>query len=164
MAQERLTLRVLTPTKIVTDKPVEYVVLATEEGDMGVLPGHARLAVHMGEGMLRIYQGKKVVEKIFILGGIASIDAGSVTVLSPVAGDAEDVKQALLLMEKAVEERKSEEVRSTLDVQRAEAALRNALVSLDVSVFSVISSVPLEAGLATEPEEDAGDIEEDHEG
>lgn len=154
MAQNQLNLRVLTPTKIVADKPVEYVVMATEEGDMGVLPGHARCAVHLGEGMLRIYQGKTIVEKIFVLGGMASVDANSVTILAPVAGDAEDVRQALERMEKAIEERKSEELRSTIDVQRAEAALRNALVSLDVSVFSVISSVPLEAGPAVEPEEE----------
>lgn len=145
MADKKVLLQVYTPQKAVLEEEVEYMVLPTTEGEKGVLPSHESCATLLGDGMLKIYSKRQVVQQLFVMGGIAHISADKVVILTPVAAtDTEQLKEILHEMEQAEQERSQQEVRSNLEIQRAEAALRNALVQIDVSVFSVITSAPLE--------------------
>lgn len=135
-----LTLRVLTPAKKVLEGTADFVILCCTDGDKGILPGHERCVVRLAPGMLRVYAGKELRESLFVMGGIARVEGSQVTVLSEMAGGAEEVRQALRQVEARLEQRRQEELRSDVEIRRAEAALRNALVLMDVNPYTVLST------------------------
>src|SRR5579862_2639537 len=59
------------------------VVVPGTEGNFGVLPGHAPLISTIRPGTIDIYQGRTVViERIFVVGGIAEVTPERCTVLA----------------------------------------------------------------------------------
>ena len=54
MAEKKVTLNLITPEKqLITDKPVDMVILPALLGEMGILPGHIPTVVQLGMGSLR---------------------------------------------------------------------------------------------------------------
>jgi F-type H+-transporting ATPase subunit epsilon len=73
------------------------------EGDFGVLPGHAPLIASVRPGVIEIYDGREVSDRIFVAGGFAEVTRERCTVLAESAvrvseinvGDAEaDLRSA----------------------------------------------------------------------
>lgn len=139
MPGEALRYRVLTPGGEVAAGEAASVVLRGAEGDFAVLPGHMPAAFVLSPGQLRAFGGQGEAESLFVMGGIARVAGDTLTVLSEMAGGQEEVAAALERLEGLREERRAEEQRSGLDIQRAEVALRNALVQMDVSSYSVLA-------------------------
>lgn len=137
---EELTLRVLTPTHLVLEEAVDFVVLRCVDGDKGILPNHEPWASRLDLGMLRAYQNKQLLHNLFVMGGTALVQGGTLTVLSEMAGGQKEVEAALQKLEAQLEARRQEEMRSSVDIQRAEVALRNALVHMDVSSYTVMNT------------------------
>lgn len=140
MSGPGLMLRVLTPVKKVLECPADFVILRCADGDKGVLPGHERYVSLLTPGMLRVYTGKELSSSLFVMGGMARVEENLITVLSEMAGGVEEVKEALSHLEARLEQRRREELRSDVEILRAEAALRNALVLLDVNPYTVMSA------------------------
>lgn len=135
-----LTLRVLTPSKKVLERPADFVILRCAAGDKGVLPGHERYVARLAPGMLRVYMGKELSGSLFVMGGTVRVEDDQITVLTEMAGGVEEVKLALRQVEARLEQRRQEELRSDVEIRRAEAALRNALVLMDVNPYTVMST------------------------
>lgn len=135
----RLNLRVLTPARVALDRQADYLVLRCVEGDKGVLPNHERYIARLQSGMLQVYDGKDLSDNLFVMGGTAIVEDNNVTVLSEMAGGVEEVKIALQRIEEELELRRQDEMRSDVEIHRAEVALRNALVIMDVSSYTVFS-------------------------
>ena len=53
--EEKLSLEVVAPEKMVMSKTVDMVTISGTEGDFGVLPGHAALVSSIRPGSFRIY-------------------------------------------------------------------------------------------------------------
>ena len=140
MSADKLTLRVFTPLQKAYVRQADYLLLRCIDGDKGILPAHESCTSILGYGMLTLYENKQVVDSLFVMGGIATVENGVVTVLSEMAGGPDEVEHALERLEAAKEARRLEEERSAIDIQRAEVALRNALVHMDVSSYSVLSA------------------------
>ena len=63
MAAEKLTLNLVTPEKpIVSNLPVDMVILPALKGEMGILPKHVQTIVQLGMGSLRYKEGEKEEE------------------------------------------------------------------------------------------------------
>ena len=139
MSAPGLTLRVLTPAKKVLERPADFVVLHCADGDMGILPGHERYVALLAPGMLRIYAGKEPEESLFVMGGMVRVAENQITVLSEMAGGPEEITQALRQVESRLEQRRQDELRSDVEIRRAETALRSALVQMDVNPYTVLS-------------------------
>ncbi len=70
------------------------VVIPAEEGEMGVLVKHAPMIVLLRGGVVRLYEGGQVTERLFVSGGFAEITPLRVTVLADEAMPVADVSRA----------------------------------------------------------------------
>ena len=75
-------LEIVSPERLLLSKPVDMVVIPAAEGEMGVLPNHAPMIVLLRGGTIRLYEGAKVVEQLFVTGGFAEVTTTRVTVLA----------------------------------------------------------------------------------
>ena len=75
-------LEIVSPEKLLLSRPVELVVIPASEGEMGVLPGHAPMIVLLRGGTIRIYEGAKVTDSLYVAGGFAEITPERCTVLA----------------------------------------------------------------------------------
>ncbi len=72
----------VSPEKLLVSRPVEMVVVPGSEGDFGALPGHAPLISEIRPGVIAIFEGGQVQERIFVAGGFAEVTAERCTVLA----------------------------------------------------------------------------------
>ncbi len=133
----KIRLKVVTPTRVLFDDDVDMLIMRTVEGDMGVLYGHQPLSTVLSYGALRIMQGEGE-KQAAVLGGFAEITPKLVTVLSTVAewSDEIDVERAKQSMARAEARMKSTD--TLVNVKRAEAAFRRAVVRIETSSYSIL--------------------------
>jgi F-type H+-transporting ATPase subunit epsilon len=82
---------VVTPEQAVLDEPVDFVALPMYDGELGVLPGRAPLIGRLGPGELRTRRGTQI-HRYYVDGGFAQVRANVVTVLTPRAVPAGEIK------------------------------------------------------------------------
>lgn len=82
---------VVTPEKAVLDEQADFVALPMIDGELGVLPGRAPLIGQLGYGEVRLVKGNQT-KRYFADGGFAQVRADVVTVLTPHALAAEEIK------------------------------------------------------------------------
>ena len=137
--EKKVRLRVLTPLRVVYDKLVEMVIARTSEGDIGVLYGHDTRSALMGDGVLRIFEeGRDKDEMLMILGGILTVDNNEVSIMSEVAEKPDQIQAFLDKQAQERTESEADEQTADLYTKRMELAIRNALVQLDVSAYTVL--------------------------
>lgn len=71
MTTLRFTL--VSPEKTLFDQEVTMVVIPGHNGDIGVLPNHGPLLTLLRPGVVSIYEGTKVLLKLFIDGGFCEV-------------------------------------------------------------------------------------------
>jgi F-type H+-transporting ATPase subunit epsilon len=86
----QLQLRIVTPERPVFQGTVDAVVVPAHDGEIGILPRHARLLAALGVGELRATLGTKV-QRFFVEGGFVQVSADRVTVLCDRAAPLADV-------------------------------------------------------------------------
>nr|YP_009466254.1 ATP synthase CF1 epsilon subunit [Genlisea aurea]YP_009466556.1 ATP synthase CF1 epsilon subunit [Genlisea tuberosa]AUN28309.1 ATP synthase CF1 epsilon subunit [Genlisea aurea]AUN28611.1 ATP synthase CF1 epsilon subunit [Genlisea tuberosa] len=130
-----LNLCVLTPNRIVWDSEVQEIILATNSGQIGVLPNHAPIATAVDIGILRIRRKDQWLT-MALMGGFARIGNNEITVLVNDAerGNTIDPQEAQQTLEKAEANfRKAEGKRQIIE---ANLALRRARTRVEaVNVF-----------------------------
>lgn len=123
---------IVTPERIVLSRDVNMVIARATDGDLGVLPGHAPLIAGLVPWPLRLLtdEGEQLVA---VCGGFIEARPDKVTVLATCAELPEeiDVPRALAARERA--EKRLAANAPDIDMARAEAALRRALVRLRVA-------------------------------
>lgn len=77
-----IELEIVSPEKLLLSKSVDMVVIPAAEGEMGVLVNHAPMIVLLRGGTIRLYEGDKVTERLFVSGGFAEVTGQRVTVLA----------------------------------------------------------------------------------
>jgi F-type H+-transporting ATPase subunit epsilon len=78
---EKFKLEILTPNGEIFNDDVVSVVLPGEEGEFGVLAGHASLTTLLTSGVVDVEKEDKTVESILIKWGVAQISEDRVVVL-----------------------------------------------------------------------------------
>jgi len=99
MADNNLHLTVITPAKAVFDAAAASVVAPAFDGEVGVLPGHAPMMALLGTGEVRITTLDGTKKRLAVRGGFLQINKNKVTLLTPEAVTAEDVKKDALAEE-----------------------------------------------------------------
>lgn len=130
MAENKIRLRIVTPVRELYDEEAEMVIMRSSIGDIGILHGHQPLTTTLDYGFLRIINGEDEV-KATIFGGFASVDERGITVLSDAAEWPEEIDEGRAM---AAKERAENRIRSnddSVDIARAELALRRALIRLE---------------------------------
>jgi F-type H+-transporting ATPase subunit epsilon len=92
MMADRVQFELVTPERLIVSSEVEMVVVPGSEGNFGVLPGHAPLISTIRPGTIDLYEGRTIIERIFVVGGIAEVTPERCTVLADeaIAPDALD--------------------------------------------------------------------------
>jgi F-type H+-transporting ATPase subunit epsilon len=88
---KRVQVVVVTPERAVLDQPADFVALPMYDGELGILPGRAPLIGRLGIGEMRVKRGDHVT-RLFVDGGFAQIRGDIVSVLTPHAQTAEEIK------------------------------------------------------------------------
>jgi F-type H+-transporting ATPase subunit epsilon len=91
-----LQFELVSPERLLRSEPVEMVVVPGTEGNFGVLPGHALLISTVRPGLIEIYEGGKVRDRVFVAGGFAEVNAERCTVLADEAVPLPDLNRAVL--------------------------------------------------------------------
>ena len=128
-----LRLEIVTPEKLAFEDEVDSVVLPGSQGELGVLPHHAPLVSTLGVGELRIRKGANE-EAFAIAGGFLQVLPDKVVVMAETADmaseiDVEKAEAARREAEKALESGYVEGA----DLSAARASLQQALLRLRVA-------------------------------
>lgn len=91
---ETVEFELVSPEKLLLSKAVEMVIVPGAEGDFGVLPRHAPLLSTIRPGVISVYEGGQVTERIFVAGGFAEVTGQRCTVLAEEALPIDDIDRA----------------------------------------------------------------------
>jgi len=133
-----ITLRVITPERVVMDTTCVSVTFPALDGSMGVLKGHAPLVAALGVGELAFRDGAGQESGLFVAGGFAEVRDDVVRVVTeasepPTAIDLERASEAAVRARKRLEEFQSIKGED-FDLLRAQYALQRALTRQRLAV------------------------------
>jgi F-type H+-transporting ATPase subunit epsilon len=88
---EKVQFELVAPERLLISQAVDMVVVPGSEGDFGVLPGHAPLISTVRPGVIEVYEGSAVTDRIFVAGGFAEVTPERCTVLAEQADRLQDL-------------------------------------------------------------------------
>ena len=91
MADGKVEFELVSPARLLSSQSVDMVVVPGGDGDFGVLPGHAPLLSTVRPGVILVYHGREITERIFVAGGFAEVTRERCTVLAEVAMPVSDI-------------------------------------------------------------------------
>src|SRR5262245_19369279 len=134
----KLTLRVITPSRIAFDESVESVRLPGADGQFGILPHHAPLVAALDAGLMRYRQGGKE-HALFISGGFCEVQGSTVRVVTEAGERPQEIDEERARRAEARARERLSAGRSQggepLDSLRAAASLGRALMRLRAREF-----------------------------
>jgi F-type H+-transporting ATPase subunit epsilon len=89
---DKVAFELVAPERLLASVDCDMVVVPGEEGDFGVLPGHAPLLSLLRPGVISVYQGDRVEQRVFVAGGFAEVNERGCTVLAEAAEPLEEVE------------------------------------------------------------------------
>ncbi len=124
-----MRLQIITPMKTILDESVESVILATTEGQMGVLYDHEPVVALLGYEKLT-YTQEGVKKQATTLGGFAEVTKDKVVILTDASEFADEID--LERAKRAKERAESRLKDGNMDNIRAEVALRKAIARISL--------------------------------
>ncbi len=125
-------LEFVTPERAIVHEDVDEVEPPGEEGDFGVLPGHAPTLAALRNGSALYRRGAEKTYA-FVAGGFAEVLPDRVTILAQVAERAEEIDVQRAEAAKRRAEESLARPTPEMDYERARVALLRALTRLQVS-------------------------------
>lgn len=130
----KLFLEVVTPEKVVVSQEIETVTAPGSLGEFGILEGHIPFLSGILPGEIRFTSDNKT-EYLAVSTGFSEVSDDKVSILVDTAekGYNIDVERAKKSMERAGERLKKAQEDKDIDFIRAEAALRRAIVRINIA-------------------------------
>ena len=88
---KKLIFELVSPSALLASEEVEMVVVPGEDGDFGVLPGHAPLLSNVRPGTVDIYNDGFFSKSIFVEGGFAEANDERCTLLATRARESAEI-------------------------------------------------------------------------
>jgi F-type H+-transporting ATPase subunit epsilon len=79
---DKVQFELVSPEKLLLSEAVDMVVVPGSEGNFGVLAGHSLLISTVRPGVIDVYEGQSVTQRIFVAGGFAEVTPERCTVLA----------------------------------------------------------------------------------
>ena len=117
---ETTQFELVSPEKLLFSEETEMVVVPGAEGYFGVLPRHAPMISTLNPGVIDIYKGGSVSERIFVAGGFAEVTETRCTVLAEEAQPLSDIDASKVESEMADLRDDLKDAKSDLDRERIE--------------------------------------------
>jgi len=130
---ETTEFELVTPEKLVFSERAEMVVVPGSEGLFAAMPRHAPFLSTLKPGVLEVYEGGKVKQRIFVAGGFAEVTPERLTVLAERAVPVSDIDRA------AVEQR-IKDLRDDLAAAKSEGEKRVVQDSLDAAQAELLAA------------------------
>jgi F-type H+-transporting ATPase subunit epsilon len=125
-----LKVDIVTAERVVfSEEDVERLIVPGIEGELGVLPLHAPLLTTIQPGVLRVVKGEEETT-MAITGGFIEVRENRVTILADAAERGEDIDLARVEEARRRAEERLASREATVDIVKAEMALKRALVRL----------------------------------
>ena len=99
MAADKVEFELVSPERLLLSQQVDMVVVPGAEGDFGVLPRHAPRISTLRPGIIRVFEGRDVKQRIFVAGGFAEVTPERCTVLAEEAVPVGEIDSAKLEQE-----------------------------------------------------------------
>ena len=78
----KVAFELVSPERLLVTQDVDMVVVPGEEGDFGVLPGHALFMSSLRSGVVEIHDAGAITDRVFVAGGFAEVTSKRCTVLA----------------------------------------------------------------------------------
>ena len=130
-ANRLFKVEIITPERIFYSGDAAMIEFTTTEGDIGVYKNHIPLTAVLSPGIVKITESSGV-KKAAVHTGFAEILGDKVTLLAEIAEWPDEIDRNRAEEAKMRAERRLKVKESGLDVNRAEIALRKALVRINV--------------------------------
>ena len=122
----KLSLKIITPSRNMFEGEVDMVVMRTKSGDVGILHGHQPMVTILDYGVLNIKNDGE--DKLAaILGGFAEINSEGMSILTDAAEWSNEIDVVRAQQAKERAEARLKNTQANIDIQRAELALKRAL-------------------------------------
>ena len=92
---EQIQFELVSPEALLMSRPVDMVVVPGVEGDFGALPQHAPFISTLRPGVISVFEGNQVTDRVFVAGGFAEVTAERCTVLAERALPLRDLNREL---------------------------------------------------------------------
>ncbi len=125
MAEERVEFELVTPERLVISRGVDMVIVPGAEGDFGVLPGHTPMISTVRPGIVNVYEGREIVDRMFVAGGFAEVTAARCTVLADRAVAVDELDRAAA--EQTLRDAREDLADAKIDDERREAEKQIAI-------------------------------------
>ena len=91
---DKVPFDLVTPERVLYSEPADMVVSPGEDGNFGVLPGHAPLLSTLRPGVVEVYENDMVTERFFVAGGVAEMAEAGFTILAEEALPVAEIDRA----------------------------------------------------------------------
>lgn len=126
---ETMTLKIITPERIVMDRQVQSVTARGTDGEFEVLPGHQPMVATLGIDVLRyVVDGEE--DHAAVMGGVLEVRENEVTILSDVAELDAEIDEARARQAKERAEAQKTQKAENIDVYASEVAIGRAVARL----------------------------------
>ena len=88
---DKVAFELVSPERLLVPPDADTVVVPGEEGDFGVLPGHALFMSSLRSGVVEIHDAGAITDRVFVAGGFAEVTPKRCTVLAEEAISLGDV-------------------------------------------------------------------------
>jgi F-type H+-transporting ATPase subunit epsilon len=131
---DTLQFELVSPERLLLSKPVGMVIMPGTEGYFGAQPDHAPVIATLAPGVIDVYEGDRVTDRIFVAGGFAEVGADRCTVLAEEAMPVSDIDRAKA--EQQVKDLREDVADAKDDAARAEAEARLAVAEAKLEAAS----------------------------
>jgi F-type H+-transporting ATPase subunit epsilon len=90
----KTTFELVSPERLLLSQPVDMVVVPGSEGLFAALIGHAPFIATLKPGVIDVWDGDKITERIFVGGGFAEVTQERCVVLAETATPVGDIDRA----------------------------------------------------------------------
>lgn len=125
-------LEVVTPLSKIFSKDVEFVMIRTTEGDMGILANHAPFVAGLATGEMKI-RANGQENFYYVSGGFIEISNNVVTILADEAMDVKDIDLEAARREAQIAKEKLEKAAEDMDIATVQKTLTQALTKVKIA-------------------------------
>jgi F-type H+-transporting ATPase subunit epsilon len=91
---ETTEFELVSPERLLLSRAVTMVIMPGSEGYFGAQPGHAPFIATLRPGVIDVYEGDRIADRIFVAGGVAEVTEERCTVLAEDAVAVGDIDRA----------------------------------------------------------------------
>lgn len=125
-------LELVTPLSKVLSEEVNFVMLRTTEGDMGILPNHSPFVAGLATGEMKIKNNGQETF-YYVSGGFVEISGNVVTILADEAMDVKDIDLEAAKKEAQLAKGKLERAAEDMDIANVQKSLTQALTKVKLA-------------------------------